>query len=159
MDVGGETRGGVVRRENARPLEVLLVEDNIGDVQLAREALRECRVNVRLSVAEDGEEALRFLRREGRHELAPRPDLVLLDLNLPRKDGAEVLAELKADPKLGAIPVVVLTTSQSEEDIQRVYRLHANCFITKPVDLEDFLRVMRAIDAFWFNVVRLPTRG
>lgn len=144
---------------DARPLEILLVEDNVGDVQLTREAMSEGHLRGRLHVAEDGVEALRFLRRESPYADAPRPDLVLLDLNLPRKPGHEVLAELKADPELCAIPVVVLTTSQSPEDVLRVYRMHANAFITKPVDLESFLRVMKSIEEFWFNVARLPSRA
>jgi two-component system, chemotaxis family, response regulator Rcp1 len=144
---------------DARPLEILLVEDNVGDVQLTREAMREGRLRGRLHGAEDGVEALRFLRRESPYTDAPRPDLVLLDLNLPRKAGHEVLAELKADADLCTIPVVVLTTSQSPEDVLRVYRMHANAFITKPVDLESFLRVMKSLEEFWFNVARLPSRA
>lgn len=136
--------------------EILLVEDNEADVRLTVEAFKEGRVRNRLHVAHDGVEALEFLRKQGKHADAPRPDLILLDLNLPRKDGREVLAEIKTDPLLRRIPVVVLTTSQAEEDIVRTYDLHANCFITKPVGLDNFLAVIRAIDGFWLDVVRLP---
>ena len=140
-----------------RSIEVLLVEDNPGDVRLTKEAMRESKVIVNLSVAPDGEEALAFLRKQGKHQSAPRPDLILLDLNLPKKDGREVLAEIKVDDDLRRIPVVVLTTSRAEEDILRTYDLHANCFITKPVDLDQFITVVEAISDFWFSVVRLPT--
>lgn len=139
-----------------RPIEILLVEDNPGDVRLTIEALKEGRVRNRLSVARDGVEALAFLRREGPHAQAPRPDLILLDLNLPRRDGREVLAEIKDDAVLRRIPVVVLTTSKAEEDILRTYDLHANCYITKPVDLEQFIRVVHSINDFWLSVVCLP---
>ncbi|MFY0583805.1 response regulator [Cystobacter fuscus] len=139
-----------------RPIEILLVEDNPGDVRLTIEALKEGKVSSRLSVARDGVEALAFLRREGAHASAPRPDLILLDLNLPRRDGREVLAEIKADAELRRIPVVVLTTSKAEEDILRTYDLHANCYINKPVDLDQFISVVRSIDDFWLSVVRLP---
>ncbi len=142
--------------EHGRPIEILLVEDNPGDVRLTIEALKEGKVSNNLSVARDGVEALAFLRREGSFSQAPRPDLVLLDLNLPRKDGREVLAEIKVDPLLRRIPVVVLTTSKAEEDILRTYDLHANCYITKPVDLEQFISVVRSIDDFWLSVVKLP---
>jgi CheY-like chemotaxis protein len=140
-----------------RPIEILLVEDNPGDVRLTIEALKEGKVRNRLSVARDGVEALAFLRREGSHVEASRPDLILLDLNLPKKDGREVLAEIKVDPALRRIPVVVLTTSKAEEDILRTYDLHANCYITKPVDLDQFISVVRSIDDFWLSVVRLPS--
>ncbi|HWP56445.1 MAG TPA: response regulator [Candidatus Acidoferrales bacterium] len=137
-------------------IEVLLVEDNPGDVRLTREALKEGRLLNNVSVAADGIEALAFLRREGKYAHAPTPDLILLDLNLPKKDGREVLAEIKADPRLRRIPVVVLTTSSAEEDIVKTYDLHANCYITKPVDLEQFMRVVKSIEDFWVSVVRLP---
>jgi CheY-like chemotaxis protein len=137
----------------------MLVEDNPGDVRLTREALREARIRNRLHVARDGVEALAFLRREGAFGGAPRPDLILLDLNLPRKDGREVLAELKADPDLKRIPVVVLTTSQDDDDILRSYNLHANSYIVKPVDLEHFIAVVRSIEEFWLTVVKLPPDG
>ena len=141
------------------PIEILLVEDNPGDVRLTREALKDGRVLNRLSVVTDGEQAMEFLRRTGRHAEAPRPDLILLDLNLPRKDGREVLAEVKADDDLRRIPVVILTTSRSEEDVLRSYDLHANCFITKPVGLDQFLTVVESIQDFWLSVVRLPPDG
>ncbi len=137
-------------------IEVLLVEDSPGDVRLTREALKDAKVQINLHVALDGMEAMAFLTREGAHTNAPRPDLILLDLNLPRKDGREVLAEIKESPALKTIPVVVLTTSASDEDIQRSYLLHANCYITKPVGLEGFLKVVQSIDNFWLSVVKLP---
>jgi chemotaxis family two-component system response regulator Rcp1 len=140
----------------ARPVDILLVEDNPGDVRLTQEAFREGKVRNRLSVVGDGVEVMSFLRRQKGHEKAPRPDLILLDLNLPRKDGREVLAELKDDPDLKRIPVVVLTTSKAEEDVLRTYNLHANCYITKPVDFGQLMTVVKAIDDFWLTVVRLP---
>ncbi|HEX8274217.1 MAG TPA: response regulator [Longimicrobiaceae bacterium] len=140
----------------SRPVEVLLVEDNPGDVRLTREALKEGKIRNNLHVARDGVEALAFLRREGGHADAPRPDVILLDLNLPRKDGREVLGEVKGDPALRQIPVVILTSSQAEEDICRAYDLHANCYISKPVDLDQFIRVVKSIEDFWFTVVKLP---
>ena len=136
---------------------ILLVEDNEGDVRLTREALEEGRVANRLIVARDGMEALAILRQQGPHADSPRPDLILLDLNLPKKDGRAVLAEIKSDPNLMRIPVVVLTTSKAEEDILRTYDLHANCYITKPVDFEKFVTVVKSIDEFWLTVVRLPS--
>ena len=138
------------------PIEVLLVEDSPGDVRLTREAFKDAKVHINLRVAADGAEAMAYLKREGEHANAPRPDLILLDLNLPKKDGREVLAEIKQSPTLGSIPVVILTTSASEADIRRSYRLHANCYIAKPVDLEGFLKVVRSIDNFWLSVVKLP---
>ena len=141
---------------SARPIEILLVEDNPGDVRLTQEAFKESRLGNHLSVVMDGVEALAFLRQEGPYATSPRPDLVLLDLNLPKKDGREVLAEVKADPALKRIPVVVLTTSQAETDILRVYDLYANCYITKPVDLDQFLKVVRSIEGFWLEIVKLP---
>ena len=139
-----------------KPIEILLVEDNPADVRLTQEALREGKVRNVLHVARDGVEAIDFLRRRGDFPNATKPDLVLLDLNLPRKDGREVLAEIKADPELKKLPVVVLTTSSAEKDILKSYELHANCYITKPVDLEQFVNVVRSIDNFWLTVVRLP---
>jgi two-component system, chemotaxis family, response regulator Rcp1 len=139
-----------------QPIEVLLVEDSPGDVELTVEALKEAKVRNHLNVVTNGEAALAFLRRAGEYRDQPRPDLVLLDLNLPRKDGREVLAEMKADPALAPIPVVVLTTSADEADILRAYQLHANCYITKPVRLQEFLDVVKAIDAFWLEIVKLP---
>jgi two-component system, chemotaxis family, response regulator Rcp1 len=140
----------------SRPIEVLLVEDNPGDVRLTREALREGKVRNNLHVTPDGVEALAFLRRQGPYADAVRPDLILLDLNLPRKDGREVLQEIKNEPGLRNIPVVVLTSSQAEQDILRAYDLHANCYITKPVDLDQFITVVKSIEDFWFTIVRLP---
>lgn len=142
----------------ARVVEILLVEDNEGDVRLTREALKEGRIRNRLSVVQDGEQALAFLRREGAHADAPRPDLILLDLNLPRLDGREVLAAIKNDPALKSIPVVVLTSSRTEQDLLRAYDLHANCFITKPVEFEQFIEVVRSIEDFWLTIVVLPPR-
>jgi chemotaxis family two-component system response regulator Rcp1 len=141
---------------DAKGIEVLLVEDSPGDVRLTREAFKDAKVLINLHVAPDGAQAMAFLNRESEHANAPRPDLILLDLNLPKKDGREVLAEIKNSPKLQSIPVCILTTSGSEEDIERSYRLHANCYITKPVDLEGFLRVVKSIDSFWLSVVKLP---
>jgi len=141
------------------PIEILLVEDNPGDVRLAEEALKEARVNNRLSVVPDGVEAMAFLRRQGPYADARRPDLILLDLNLPRKDGREVLDEIKSDPNLRRIPVVVLTTSQAEEDVIRSYNSYANCYITKPVDFAQFTEAVRSIENFWLMTVRLPSGG
>jgi CheY-like chemotaxis protein len=139
-----------------RPIEILLVEDNPGDVRLTVEGLKEGKVRNNLHVARDGVEAMAFLRREGVFRSAVRPDLILLDLNLPRKDGREVLQDLKQDPVLHAIPVVVLTTSRSEQDVLRSYELQANCYITKPVDLEQFITVVKSIEDFWLTIVTLP---
>jgi two-component system, chemotaxis family, response regulator Rcp1 len=138
------------------PIEILLVEDNPGDVELTRTALEKAKVRNTLHVAEDGEEAMAFLRRQGEYASVPRPEVILLDLNLPRMDGREVLEAIKADPDLMTIPVVVLTTSSAEQDIIRTYKLHANCYITKPVDLERFMEVVQSIEDFWLTVVRLP---
>ncbi len=145
-------------KADCRPINILLVEDNPGDVRLTKEALKEGKVRNNLHVAADGEEALAFLRQEGRHAGAGRPDLILLDLNLPKKNGREVLAEIKEDPELKRIPVVILTSSKAEQDIIRSYNLHANCYITKPVDLEQFLTVVQSIENFWLTVVMLPPR-
>jgi CheY-like chemotaxis protein len=141
----------------SRPVEILLVEDNPGDARLTREALKEGKIRNNLHHAKDGVEALQFLRREGGYDGAPTPDIVLLDLNLPKKDGRAVLAEMKADEALRTIPVVVLTTSEAEQDILRSYELHANCYVTKPVDLEKFISIVRAIEDFWLAVVKLPS--
>jgi CheY-like chemotaxis protein len=140
------------------PIQILLVEDSPGDIRLTQEVLRGARIANHLHVAQDGEDAMRFLRREGDHAGAPRPDLILLDLNLPRKDGREVLAELKADADLHTIPVIVLTTSAEERDILRSYELSANSYITKPIDLDEFIAVVRSIESFWLSIVRLPPR-
>ena len=142
--------------EQSKAVEILLVEDNPGDVRLTRETLRDSKVLNALHVVQDGEQALAFLRREGPYEDQPRPDVILLDLNLPRKDGREVLAEIKADPGLRSIPVVVLTSSDAEQDIAKSYSLHANCYLTKPVDLARFAELVRMLEDFWFSVVRLP---
>jgi two-component system, chemotaxis family, response regulator Rcp1 len=139
-----------------RQIEVLLVEDNPGDVRLTIEAMKEGKVTNHISVAYDGIEAMEFLRREGRFTDSPRPDLILLDLNMPRKDGRQVLAEIKENPDLKSIPVVILTTSEAEQDIVKTYELHANCYVTKPVDLEQFVKIARLIEDFWFSVVKLP---
>lgn len=142
--------------EKDKLVEILLVEDNPGDVRLTVEAFKEEKLRNNVSVVEDGVKALAFLRRESKYASAPRPDLILLDLNLPEKDGREVLAEIKADEYLKHIPVVVLTTSEAEEDIIKTYNLHANCYITKPVDLEQFIKVVKSIEDFWFTIVKLP---
>ncbi len=142
--------------EEAPPVEILLVEDNPGDHRLTKEALHEGKVYNNLHWARDGVEALDFLMRRGRFADAPRPDIILLDLNLPKKDGRAVLSEIKQDPSLRSIPVVILTTSQAEEDVLKSYDLHANCYVTKPVDLEKFIVVVQSIDRFWLSVVTLP---
>ena len=149
---------GAVRADGT-PIEVLLVEDDPGDVLMTQEAFEEHKVRNNLSVVSDGAEALAYLRREGKYADAVRPDLILLDLNLPRRDGREVLAEIKKDPELGRIPVVVLTTSAADEDILRSYELHANAYVTKPVDFERFIQVIRQIDEFFVSVVKLPPRA
>lgn len=136
-------------------IEILLVEDNPGDVRLTKEALKDARVRNNLHVAKDGVEAMSFLRREGPYATAPKPDLVLLDLNLPRRNGREVLADIKGDASLQRIPVVILTTSQAEQDILESYRLRANAYVTKPVDLEQFLKVVSSIEEFWLEIVKL----
>ena len=145
--------------KNVRPVQILLVEDNPGDVRLTIEALKEAKVINKLTVVKDGMEALSLLRRQGQHAHAARPDLILLDLNLPKKDGREVLAEIKADDNLKRIPVVILTTSQDEQDVLKSYNLYANCYITKPVDLEQFITVVKSIEDFWLGIVVLPKNG
>ena len=142
-----------------KPVEILLVEDNPGDADLARAALENSKITNTLTVVGDGEEAMAFLRRSGKHAAAPRPDIILLDLNLPKKDGREVLAEIKVDEDLKRIPVVILTTSKEEEDIIRSYNLHANCYISKPIDLHQFIHVVRCIEDFWLTIVKLPPNG
>ena len=139
-----------------KPIEILLVEDNPGDVRLTRESLYDARIHNNMIVASDGLEAMACLRREGQYADAIRPDLILLDLNLPRMNGFEVLNEIKEDPKLKRIPVVVLTTSQAEQDIIQSYNLYANAYVTKPVDLEQFVRVLKSIEDFWLEIVKLP---
>ena len=142
---------------NDREIEILLVEDNPGDARLTIEALKEAKVRNKLIHLLDGVEALSFLRRQGKYARVQRPDLILLDLNLPRKDGREVLAEIKSDEQLKRIPVVILTTSQAEEDILRAYNLNANCYVSKPVDLDQFIKVVRTIEDFWLTIVKLPS--
>lgn len=145
--------------KRVRPVDILLVEDTPADVRLTREALKEAKVLNTLYVVEDGVEAMNFLHRKGKYADMPRPDLILLDLNLPKKDGREVLAEVKEDDNLKRIPVVVLTTSRAEEDIIRSYNLHANAYVSKPVDLTQFLKVVRSLEQFWLAVVTLPPNG
>ncbi len=137
-------------------IDILLVEDNEGDARLAKEALKEAKVANTLHWVEDGEEAMKFLAREGKYAESPRPHVILLDLNLPKKDGREVLAEIKKDESLRRIPVVILTASEAESDIMKTYDLHANCYITKPIDLDQFLKVVKAIEGFWLTIVKLP---
>lgn len=144
---------------NSQPVEILLVEDNLGDARLAAEALKESKVSNRLHHVRDGVEAMEFLRRQNEYAHVPQPDLILLDLNMPRKDGREVLAEIKGDPGLRLIPVVVLTTSEAEQDLLKSYDLHANAFVTKPLDLDRFIEVVQAIENFWFTIVKLPRKG
>ena len=142
---------------SAKPIDILLVEDNPGDARLAQEALKDSKIQNVLHIARDGVEAMDFLHRRGRYEGMPRPDLVLLDLNLPRKDGREVLGEIKTHDDLKRIPVVILTTSRDEEDVLRSYDLHANCYITKPIDLQQFIKVVHSIEDFWLTIVKLPS--
>lgn len=142
-----------------QPIEILLVEDNPGDVRLTLEALKEGKIYNNLTVVEDGAEALAFLRREGRHAQAVRPDLILLDLNLPKKDGREVLADIKNDESLRRIPVIVLTSSQAEEDILKAYDNYANCYVTKPVDVDQLFKIVKSIENFWLAIVKLPPKG
>lgn len=140
-----------------RPADFLLVEDNPGDVRLTQEALKSHKVQNNLHVVTDGEEAMAFLRRQGKYANAPRPDIILLDLNLPRKDGREVLAEIKSDTNLKAIPVVIITSSEAEQDVVKSYNLNANCYITKPVNLDQFIKVVQSINDFWLTIVKLPS--
>ncbi len=149
----------MISQNTGRTIEILLVEDNEGDARLTEEALRENKTRYRLSVARDGEEALKFLKRERKHVNAPRPDLILLDLNLPKKNGHEILEEIKKDLNLKRIPVVILTVSQSEEDIMKSYDLYANCYITKPVDLNQFIEIVKFVRNYWLNIVKLPPDG
>lgn len=145
--------------KSMKSVEILLIEDNPGDADLAIDALEHGKFKNNLHVVSDGETAMAFLRKEAPYENVPRPDIILLDLNLPKKDGREVLAEVKADPQLKRIPVVVLTTSQAEEDILRTYSLHANCYLTKPLHVEQFFRLVRSIENFWLSIVVLPPKG
>ena len=149
----------MIKEKTHKPIEILLIEDNPGDVRLTQEALKEGKVLNNMDIASDGVDALAYLRREARHVHATRPDLILLDLNLPKKNGREVLAEIKRDVSLKRIPVVVLTTSSAEQDILESYNLHANAFITKPVDLIQFITVVKSIEDFWLTVVTLPPDG
>ncbi|MGA3061478.1 MAG: response regulator [Candidatus Bathyarchaeia archaeon] len=147
-----------MKRVDALAVDILLVEDNPGDVRLTKEALRDAKVLNEIYVAKDGVEAMEFLNKKGKFAKAPTPDMILLDLNLPRKDGREVLAEVKKDTKLKHIPVIVLTTSKADEDIIRSYNLHANAYITKPVDLNRFVEIIHALEEFWFTIVKLPPK-
>jgi two-component system, chemotaxis family, response regulator Rcp1 len=147
-----------VKQGSGRPIDILLVEDNPGDVMLVEEVLSDSKVRNRLHVVSDGEQAMEFVRRQGKHAGAPRPDLILLDLNLPKKGGREVLREVKTHPDLKTIPVVVLSSSKSDDDVVNSYELHANAYILKPVDFHQFMKVMRAIEDFWFITVKLPPR-
>ena len=142
----------------SKPVEIFLVEDNQGDIDLIREVLEEGKLKNTLNVAVDGEEALNYLKKKGKYANATRPDLVILDLNLPRKDGREVLDDMKSSPDLKSIPVVIMTTSREEEDILNMYNLHANCYITKPIDFMQFIKVVRSIEDFWFTIVKLPSK-
>jgi len=148
----------LLKNEKGNPIEILLVEDNPGDVRLTQEVLKEGKVHNKLSVVENGVQAISFLKKEDGYKDALTPDLILLDLNMPKKDGREVLLDIKKDKDLKKIPVIVLTTSQAEEDILKVYDLNANCFISKPVDLEQFINVVKSIEDFWLSIVKLPTR-
>ena len=145
-----------MNQNNGRPIEILLVEDSPGDVRLTQEVFKDTKIRNTLHVVGDGVEAMAFLRREGKYTSMPRPDLILLDLNLPRKDGREVLKEIKGDENLKTIPVVILTISKDEQDILKTYRLHANCYITKPVDFDQFIKVVEQIEGFWLTIVKLP---
>lgn len=156
QDDGWQRTGSIEGIADARPVEILLIEDSPADVRLTIEALRDAKVRNNLHVARDGAEALQFLRQEGQFAQATRPDLILLDLNLPKLSGREVLERVKQDASLRRIPIVVITTSQAEEDIVRSYDLHANCYISKPVDLDQFIRVVRSIEDFWLTIVKLP---
>ncbi|MCX6135907.1 MAG: response regulator [Ignavibacteriales bacterium] len=147
----------MVTQEYGKPIDILLVEDNPGDSRLAIEALKESKLRNNLHIVTDGMEAMDFLYKRGKYVQVPRPDLILLDLNLPKKDGREVLAEIKADPGLKRIPVVILTISKAEEDVLKTYNLHANCFITKPLDLSQFVTVVKSIEDFWLTIVKLPS--
>jgi len=144
---------------DVRPVDILLVEDNPGDARLTKEALKDAKLKVNLHVVGDGVEAMAFMRKEGKYETTPVVDLVLLDLNLPKKDGRQVLSELKTDPVLRRTPVVIVTTSKAEEDIVRTYDLHANCYVTKPLDLDQFVSMVQSIEHFWLTIVKLPKDG
>jgi len=149
----------MTNQKGGKPIEILLVEDNPGDARLAQEALRDSKVSNTLKIVGDGVEAMDYLRKKGKYGKTARPDLILLDLNLPKKDGREVLAEIKADAYLKRIPVVILTISKAEEDVLKSYDLHANCYITKPIDLNQFVEVVKSIENFWLTIVKLPPNG
>jgi chemotaxis family two-component system response regulator Rcp1 len=146
-------------KESGKPIDILLAEDNLGDVRLAIETFKDAKIHNVVNVVQDGVEAMAYLRKQGKYANATRPDLILLDLNMPRKDGREVLKEVKEDPDLRRIPVVILTISQAEQDILKAYDLHANCYITKPVDLNQFNKIVQTIEDFWFTIVKLPSQG
>ncbi len=146
-------------KKGVKIVEILLIEDSPGDIRLTQEALKESKISNNLHIVMDGEEAMDFLKKKGKFSESPRPDLILLGLNLPKKDGREVLAEIKEDKDLRRIPVVILTISEAEEDILKTYNLYANCYITKPVDLNQFLKVILSIENFWFTIVKLPPNG
>jgi chemotaxis family two-component system response regulator Rcp1 len=162
MNYEKENRSSNVFKEGnemgAKSIEILLVEDNAGDVRLTQEAFKESKLIINLNIVMDGAEAMAYLRHEVKYRQKPRPDLILLDLNLPKKDGREVLAEVKKDENLKAIPVVILTTSRNEEDIAKAYGLHANCYVTKPLDFEQFLTIVNKIEEFWITIVKLPKK-
>ena len=145
-------------KESSQPIEILMVEDNLSDVRLTIEAFKDAKVLNNMSVATDGEDALKFLKREGPYKDAPRPDLILLDLNLPKMNGKEVLGEIKRDPDLKRIPVVVLTTSDNEQDVRKAYDLHVNAYVRKPVDLDQFIKIVEAVEGFWLSVVKFPPK-
>jgi chemotaxis family two-component system response regulator Rcp1 len=146
-------------KESGKPIDILLAEDNLGDVRLAIETFKDAKIHNEVNVVQDGVEAMAYLRKQGKYANATRPDLILLDLNMPRKDGREVLKEVKEDPDLRRIPVVILTISQAEQDILKAYDLHANCYISKPVDLNQFNKIVQTIEDFWFTIVKLPSQG
>jgi two-component system, chemotaxis family, response regulator Rcp1 len=146
----------MTNNKSLQPIEILMADDNKGDVRLTLEALKGAKVKNNVHVVENGIEAMAFLRKEGKYANVPRPDIILLDLNMPKKDGREVLQEIKSDPDLKCIPVVILTVSQAEEDILKTYNLHANCFISKPVDLDQFIKIVKSLEDFWFTIVKLP---
>ncbi|MFB3895170.1 MAG: response regulator [bacterium] len=148
-----------MNQDSGKPIEILLVEDNPGDARLAMEALKDAKVKNNISWVKDGVEAIEYLHKSGRFANAIRPDLIFLDLNLPKKDGREVLSEIKEDDQFKRIPVVILTVSKAEEDIMKTYNLHANCYVTKPIDLEQFAKVVKSIEDFWFTIVKLPPNG
>jgi len=148
----------MISPQSVQSVEILLVEDNLGDILLAQEAFKEGEVSITLHVVRDGEEAISFLKKEDSYSDVPRPDLILLDLNLPKKDGSEVLIEVKTDPDLKRIPVIVLTTSEADEDILKAYDLNANSYLAKPVDIDDFIAVVQGLEQFWFTLVKLPPK-